>query len=653
MPEIEKLIDPVLIEKALSGFKSPEEADLFIKALEEYVGIGKSKIEDDLRSIDYIEKPVDMYTFLKEPYYLGIIDTVYPRLVDDLIEFFDPGNEYFLGLFGGSIGWGKSTFSEIAIARIIYEVSCLKNPQKTYRMVKEDKLFFANVSVTHTQAKRVIFEGLKGKIKGSEYFRTVFPYQDFATELRFPNNVLLAACTQSQVIGMNTFAAAMDEANFMPIVERSQTARLRGGKRLYDQAEVVFTALLRRMETRYLRFGNLPGKLMALSSAQYPDDFMERKVALYQGHKNVFVRNYAVWDTKPEGTYSEEKFIIFFNRESGLGRIPKDDEALGEEEEKIDVPVEFKHDFEIDMEGSLRDLAGKATVAIEPFITKRDMIAKMYEDNRRHPFSAYETTLRDGAYVLRDVLCQWVKEVDELGVVKFEGLRPKVNPKTRRYVHIDPSISGDAAGFCMGHPSHYEERTRWRTIQIIEPGTLEPKTRREAFVEMLPVIYVDLWLRIVPPPAGEIILGDIRQLLFELKEMGFRFALVTMDSFQSKDTQQQLKDKGMNVEELSVDVNTQPYSRLKMALYETRLKGYLHPVGVNELRQLEWNKRKGKVDHRPSGSKDMADSLAGVVHNCETKKVVEPVAPSLGIAESPADEEIKRKLQETKWLLEK
>jgi hypothetical protein len=367
----------------------------------------------------------------------------------------------------------------------------------------------------------------------------------------------------------------------------------------------------------------------------------------------VFIRNYAVWDTKPEGTYSNEKFFIFFNKESGLGRIPKDDETLGEEEENIEIPIEFKHDFEVDMEGSLRDLAGKSTVAIEPFITKREMISKMYEDNRRHPFSAYETTLRDGAYVLRDVLCEWVKEVDELGHVMFEGLRPKVNPKVRRYVHLDPSISGDAAGFCMGHVSHYEDRTRWRTIQVIEPGTLEPKTRREPFIELLPIIYIDLWLRIVPPPGGEIILGDIRQLIAELKDMGFRFALITMDSFQSKDTQQQLKEKGFNAEELSVDVNPDPYNRLKMALYEIRLKGYFHPVGVSELRWLEKNKRKGKVDHRPSGSKDLADSLAGVVYNCETKKVVEPIAPSLGIAESTADEEIKRKLDEIKWLLGK
>jgi hypothetical protein len=149
--------------------------------------------------------------------------------------------------------------------------------------------------------------------------------------------------------------------------------------------------------------------------------------------------------------------------------------------------------------------------------------------------------------------------------------------------------------------SHYEERMRWRTVQEIDPVGLQTKTKREAFVEMLPVIYIDLWLRIVPPVGGEIIFGDIRQLIFELKGMGFRIGLITMDSFQSKDSQQQLKEKGFSVDELSVDVNPEPYNRLKMALYEGRIKGYLHPVGVNELRQLEWNKRKGKVDHRPKG----------------------------------------------------
>ncbi len=137
---------------------------------------------------------------------------LFPRLVDDLLELFAPGNEYYLIVMGGSIGWGKSTFAEIAMARILYEVSTMQNPHKAYGIMERDKLFFVNVSVTHKQAKRVIFDGLKGKIKNSGYFRSNFPYEDMATELRFPRNILLAAATQAQVLGMNTFAAAMNSA---------------------------------------------------------------------------------------------------------------------------------------------------------------------------------------------------------------------------------------------------------------------------------------------------------------------------------------------------------------------------------------------------------------------------------------------------------
>jgi hypothetical protein len=124
-----------------------------------------------------------------------------------------------------------------------------------------------------------------------------------------------------------------------------------------------------------------------------------------------------------------------------------------------------------------------------------------------------------------------------------------------------------------------------------------------------------------------------------------------MDSFQWEDAQQMLKEKGFNTDKLRIDVNIEPYNRLRMTLYEHRIKRYFHPVGVNELEQLEWNKRKGKVDHRPAVSKDICDSLAGMVHNCETIKISEPVAPSLGEVESSYDEEAMRKQAEMRWLL--
>ncbi|MEW6374434.1 MAG: hypothetical protein AB1502_01410 [Thermodesulfobacteriota bacterium] len=43
--------------------------------------------------------------------------------------------------------------------------------------------------------------------------------------------------------------------------------------------------------------------------------------------------------------------------------------------------------------------------------------------------------------------------------------------------------------------------------------------------------------------------------------------------------------------------------------------------------------------------------MAGVIYNCETRVIAEPVAPSLGEVESPVDEETKRKQAEMRWLL--
>jgi hypothetical protein len=209
--------------------------------------------------------------------------------------------------------------------------------------------------------------------------------------------------------------------------------------------------------------------------------------------------------------------------------------------------------------------------------------------------------LRDGGYLLKDVLCEYFEEKNEAGEVIKRGWRPKVNPKARRFIHIDPAISGDAAGFVMGHVSRYEERKRIRVVQIIDVVTGEKKPIREPYSETLPVIWIDLILRIVPPPGGEIILNDVRQLVYDLRSLGFRIGLITKDTYQSKDMEQILIEKGYKVEDLSVDANIEPYNRLKMALYESRVIAYEHPTLTGELKGLEKNKKKGKVDHRPHG----------------------------------------------------
>jgi hypothetical protein len=61
---------------------------------------------------------------------------------------------------------------------------------------------------------------------------------------------------------------------------------------------------------------------------------------------------------------------------------------------------------------------------------------------------------------------------------------------------------------------------------------------------------------------------------------------------------------------------------LKNALYDQRVKIPNHDRLYDELVSLEWDGQKGKVDHRPKKSKDLADSLAGVVFGISRRKLV-------------------------------
>jgi hypothetical protein len=72
-------------------------------------------------------------------------------------------------------------------------------------------------------------------------------------------------------------------------------------------------------------------------------------------------------------------------------------------------------------------------------------------------------------------------------------------------------------------------------------------------------------------------------------------------SHNSRDTLQQLQQKGFNAEMVSVDTSLEPYDTLKTALYENRLFVYDYPVLTKELQQLEKDALRRKVDHPPKG----------------------------------------------------
>ena len=579
------------VEKIVSRL-SDEERLVLTTVFEEYEETGKSDLMDLLLGMVYDEVPVDMETFLYDPYFLGtaVGGNLYPTLADDLIEIFE-GGPYIEVYLTGGIGYGKSTLAEIIMLRMVYECWCYKDPAAAFGLLPGSVISFVNVSVTEAQARNVIFKGLYQKLARSPFFQEkCYPDPKVITELRFPKNIWLApvSSADSSTIGLDLWGGAIDEGNFMPVIERSKSA-LRSGE-TYDKAASIYNSMMSRMKSRFLMLGTLPGKLIMVSSKSYPDTFMERRIrdARANNEPNVFIRDYSTWGPKPPGTYSGEVFFVEVGDAVHGSRI-LGAEPTGATSKVIAVPVEFKPEFQRNLDEALRNHAGIATATINPYFRDFPKVL-LAVDDRKHPFSKESTNFRDGADFLWETL------------IKMEGGKssPLLNPESPRWVHIDPSLRGDATGFAMGH-----------IAGLMEVKTRDSETERWK-IEEAPLFVLDFMLRIHAPLGEDIEFSKVRGLIYELKEKGFKIHGVSMDSYQSAESLQHLASKGYQTEMFSVE-KEDAYKLLKQAFGEKRVMMYYYQPAMEELRRLELDRKTMKVDHPPSGSKDVSDAICGVI----------------------------------------
>lgn len=582
-----------------------------------------------LSSIEWTSPPVEMETFVKDEYYLGrTCDSLYDRHMIDLRELFDSGG-YHEAIWSGSIGCGKTFAASVGVCRVLYELSCMRDPHAAFHIAKGTPIHIVCFSVTEELAVKVAFDNIIEKIQASPYFTEKFGYRPGKKEYRFPNKITLAAraTTDTSALGMNVISAFIDEGNFLP--QPGKARRLAGEK---DKAETIYNQLKRRMKSRFTRHGKLPGMMFVVSSKRRTDDFTSKLVRSSRADPTVAVFDYSLWEVKPDN-YSSIRFKVFVGNEAIPSKILDDAEIaryveLAKDKENtalLDVPQDFRDDFERDLEASIRDIAGVATVSIAPFIQRREKIREAAEfgdqNGLAHPFSVVEFTPGVGGEFLWDKMVAPVRR--KLANGKYETLvKPIINPDAVRHAHIDPSLVQDRTGVAVGHIAGYKEVTR-RTAQ------------HQTYLEKAPVIVVDLLLRVVPPVGDEILLGDVRDLIYQMRDHGYSFGMVTMDGHQSADGMQQFRARGIPSDLLSVDRKSDPYDCLKTALYEGRVIFYTYPKLLEELRTLEKNHQTGKVDHPPGGSKDIADALAGLVFSLTEQRPVEslPLAMIQGSAE--------------------
>ena len=529
----------------------------------------------------YCRFPVSIEEFITSPDFLNKPDTVYPPVLEELRTINAP-SKYYEVLLTGAIGAAKTFVAVYSTAYQLYLLSCLKDPHKEFGLDPASEILFISQNKTEKLAKQNAYDTLRALIASAPYFQNHFLFdRKIKSKLVFPNRIEVVPLSgeATAALGQNVIGGIIDELNFM---DRTQRSRRSLDGNTFDQAEELYNSISRRRKSRFLNNGQLPGILFLLSSRRYPGQFTDRIEGRAKTDPGVYVYDKRVWEIKPD-TFSGETFSVFIGDESRQPRVLQSNDEV-DPAMVLEVPVEYRAEFETDIIKTLQEIGGLSTQARFPFLRNKEAVSECFGQTDS---------------VLTRTSVDFDRQTVSIHPRRFKYLHQP------RYCHIDLAVSSDSAGICVGYVPRFE---------IVKRG--------DGQTEHLPVIHIDFTLRVTPPRDGEINFEKIRKVLYVLRDHDLPIRWVSFDSFQSTDSMQILRTNGFSTGKLSVDKTTGPYDVLKTCLYDGRLIAPTDDHCVSELLSLERDQIKGKIDHPPNGSKDVADALCGVVYGLSTRREV-------------------------------
>lgn len=540
--------------------------------------------------------PVSIEEFLDSTEFLGATDlTLWPEVRKTIIEIncnWWRGAEkgaYSEAVLKGATSTGKSSIAMVTTMYHVYLLSCINVPQSVYGLPKATSIVFAFMAAKPHVTKKVVYMPMRKMIDEMPYFQKHMRFDKLIeSEMYFVEKnirIVPGGSDADSILGEAVIGGIIDEINFMHMILKSKKAEVSTGRAgLYDQATTIHEAMTRRKKGRFITKGPCIGLVIPSSSTRYKGDFTDKREeqATRLDEKDVYIFNKKQYEVWPQDRYCGETFRLLVGND-----ILTDTRVLGEGENVpegsliLDVPVEYKVDFQRNPHDALRDVVGMSTNSISPFLRRR---FKVYD--------CVTAGAEEGlvSFLMKDNVILGVDGMPQ--VIRHHYCK---NPSRPRYVHIDLSITGDRCAIAM---------VRFDGLQEIE--------RSAGGSEMLPVCSVELACSIEPDGNNEIDLAEVRMWVKQLRDVfGYPIKAVTYDGFQSVESRQQWKKQGMKTGHVSVDKSSTPYKQLRDAISDTRIKFYDQPILVNELFELEYDAVKDKVDHPPRGGKDVADAVCG------------------------------------------
>jgi hypothetical protein len=578
------------------------------------------KREGPIFSVDHL---LDSSDFMGSLTHGG--DTVYP-VWRDMLQHNYLDRMKWLICFTGAIGTGKTRTAIRGCYMEMYRLLTYKDPWNAFGLESGGRMAIVFFNLTKTLSQSRGFRLLQSYLKASPWFvkrgklRGGKDLNDPRTWLDFPLFEFKIASPYAHgfgTVGEDVIIAIMDEVD-SPGASENQRLRVLDA---YDSTR-------RRHESRFVdpKTGESPGKFYLVASKQEKLSFLQLFVDEMKGDPSVEIVDIPLWEAKRETNYSGTKFKVMIGdayRPSRIIHTPEEARwGLENNFSVIDIPIEYYRDFERDINGSLKDLAGVSTYELRKskLFPSELVIEECYDEEKIHPVAhiTYTTAINDNSRL-----------IDAVDLSKI-----RVNRSIPRFTHTDVAYSGetgsDALGFAMSSIRGWQP-----THMTDEAGNI--------VVQNAPIIETDFCMRIKAMEGDQIRIGMIREFHFDLRAAGFNLQKCTFDlKLLSIDTIQILSQAGMPADYLSLDKTPGGYLAFRDIVRDKRWVFCKVPYVHFELANLEYDREKNKVDHPDKvkqilvlqsgdvketvtrGSKDLADGIAGSVYNCLTECVVPP-----------------------------
>jgi hypothetical protein len=478
--------------------------------------------------------------------------------------------------------------------------------------------------VNQEKAIEVLLNPIKFDLDASPYFKEEYKRrEDINNRIILPRNIIVKplTTTETSAFGDNIFSLVQTESNAMKKTENSVKLR-HSNKKEYDEAKELYNRARERITATFnIDHWNFFGKIVADSSAQYSDDFTSQKKEEAKTDPSILIIERTIWDAQPPDKINpnQPKFLVEVGDNHRLSRIINSIEDALDPESVIEVPEQFRKQFEADIEQSLMNYAGITTAVVGSFLPYKKAITQAQEDYLA--FSDKETLFLKEEVSSDEMLGEPGEPIDWESLINYEYLKKNCpDPSTVFAMHFDLSASGDATGFSIGHIMAYTSVDRSSQLE-------EDQGNRDTSNIIVPVYMIDGVLRITSLKGASLGSGDIDPrfvtlLGLELKKQ-LNICYGSADTHGSSravliDWQKQTSnlEHRISIKFISVDRDLLPYMEVKQSLRENRLMFQPHSILDQELREIRKEVKNGRpwINHPSNGSKDVADSMAGVIY---------------------------------------